>query len=48
VLLELAMVAFVIWLLLLERSQFKSRARLAAENMVLRRQVIVLSLEARP
>jgi len=47
VLLELAMVAFLTWLLLLARSRFKSRARLEAENMVLRQQVIVLRRRSR-
>jgi transposase InsO family protein len=47
VLLELAMVAFLAWLLLLARSRFKSRARLEAENMVLRQQVIVLRRRSR-
>ena len=37
------MVAFLIWLLLLVRTRLKSRARLEAENIVLRQQVIVLS-----
>ena len=37
------MVAFLTWLLLLVRTWLKSRARLEAENIVLRQQVIVLS-----
>ena len=42
-LLEPAMVAFLTWLVLFLRSLLKKRARLEAENLVLRRQVIVLS-----
>ena len=41
------MVEFLIKLLLVARSKLKSRARLEAENMVLRQQVIVLSRKAR-
>jgi transposase InsO family protein len=41
------MVEFLIKLLLVARSKLKSRARLEAENMVLRQQVIVLSRRAR-
>ena len=37
------MVEFLIKLLLVTRSELKSRARLEAENIVLRQQVIVLS-----
>ena len=37
------MVEFLIKLLLVARSRLKSRARLEAENLVLRQQVIVLS-----
>src|SRR6202047_85565 len=37
------MFAFLIRLLLVARSRLKSRARLEAENLVLRQQVIVLS-----
>jgi len=36
------MIAFLTWLLLVVRSRFKSRARLEAENMVLRQQAMVL------
>jgi hypothetical protein len=43
VVLERAMVAFLNWFLLVLRSQFKSRARLEAENIILRQQLIVLS-----
>ena len=42
------MVEFLIKLLLVARSKLKSRARLEAENIVLRQQVIVLSRKARP
>ena len=38
-----AMVAFLNWFLLVLRSRFKSRARLEAEKIVLRQQLIVLS-----
>ena len=41
------MVEFLIKLLLVARSKLKSRARLEAENIVLRQQVIVLSRKAR-
>ena len=41
------MVEFPIKLLLVARSKLKSRARLEAENIVLRQQVIVLSRKAR-
>jgi hypothetical protein len=41
------MVEFLIKLLLIARAKLKSRARLEAENMVLRQQVIVLSRKAR-
>jgi len=41
------MVEFLINLLLLARSKLKSRARLEAENIVLRQQLIVLSRKAR-
>ncbi len=41
--LERAMVAFLNWFLLVLHSRFKSRARLEAENIVLRQQLIVLS-----
>ena len=41
------MVEFLIKLLLVTRSKLKSRARLEAENIVLRQQVIVLSRKAR-
>ena len=37
------MVEFLIKLLLVARSRLKSRARLEAENLVLRQQLIVLS-----
>ena len=40
---ERPMVDFLIKFLLVVRSRLKSRARLAAENLVLRQQVIVLS-----
>src|ERR1019366_4140396 len=42
------MIEFLIKFLLVVRSLLKSRARLEAENMVLRQQVIVLSRKARP
>ena len=42
------MIEFLIKFLLVVRSRLKSRARLEAENMVLRQQVIVLSRKARP
>ena len=45
--LERPMVEFLIKLLLVARSKLKSRARLEAENVVLRQQVIVLSRKAR-
>ncbi len=45
--LERPMVEFLIKLLLVARSKLKSRARLEAENIVLRQQVIVLSRKAR-
>src|SRR6202047_5295713 len=41
------MVEFLIKLLLVMRSKLKSRARLEAENIVLRQQLIVLSRKAR-
>ena len=41
------MIEFLIKLLLVARSKLKSRARLEAENIVLRQQVIVLSRKAR-
>jgi len=41
------MVDFLIKFLLVVRSRLKSRARLAAENLVLRQQVIVLSRKSR-
>ena len=41
------MVEFLIKLLLVARSRLKSRARLEAENLVLRQQVIVLSRKSR-
>ena len=41
------MIEFLIKFLLVVRSRLKSRARLEAENMVLRQQVIVLSRKAR-
>jgi hypothetical protein len=41
------MVAFLTWLRLLVGSWFKSRARLEAENIVLRQQVIVPSRRSR-
>ncbi len=44
---ERPMVGFLIKLLLVSRSKLKSRARLEAENIVLRRQMIVLSRKAR-
>jgi hypothetical protein len=40
VLLERAMVAFLIRFLLILRARFKSRVRLEAENTVLRQQVV--------
>ena len=43
---ERPMVEFLIKLLLVARSKLKSRARLEAENIVLRQQVIVLSRKA--
>jgi hypothetical protein len=43
VLFELAMVAFLTWLVLVLRALLKTRARLEAEHLALRRQVIVLS-----
>ena len=42
------MIEFLIKFLLVVRSRLKSRARLEAENIVLRHQVIVLSRKARP
>jgi len=42
-LLEPAMVAFLTWLVLVLRALLKTRARLEAEHLALRRQVIVLS-----
>jgi hypothetical protein len=47
VIVERPMVEFLIKLLLVARAKLKSRARLEAENMVLRQQVIVLSRKAR-
>jgi hypothetical protein len=47
VILERTMVEFLIKLLLVARSRLKSRARLEAENIVLRHQVIILSRKAR-
>jgi transposase InsO family protein len=47
VILERPMVEFLIKLLLIARAKLKSRARLEAENIVLRQQVIVLSRKAR-
>jgi len=41
------MVEFLTKLLLVARSRLKSRARLEAENLVLRQQVIVLSRKSR-
>jgi hypothetical protein len=41
-----AMLAFLIKFLLVARTRLKSRARLEAENIVLRQQVIVLSCKA--
>ena len=41
------MVEFLIKLLLVARSRLRSRARLEAENLVLRQQVIVLSRKSR-
>jgi len=40
------MVALLNWVLLVLRSRFKSRARLEAENIVLRQQLIVLSRQS--
>ena len=45
--LERPTVKFLIKLLLVARSKLKSRARLEAENIVLRQQVIVLSRKTR-
>jgi hypothetical protein len=42
------MVEFLTKLLLVARSRLKSRARLEAENLVLRQQVIVLSRKCQP
>jgi hypothetical protein len=42
------MVEFLIKLLLVARCRLKSRAKLEAENVVLRQQVIVLSRKSRP
>ena len=42
-----AMFAFLIKLLLVARSRLESRASLAAENLTLRQQVIVLSRKSR-
>jgi len=42
------MIEFLIKFLLVARSKLKSRARLEAENIVLRQQVILLSRKARP
>ena len=42
-LLERAVVAFLNWFLLVLRYRFKSQARLEAENIVLRQQLIILS-----
>jgi len=47
VIVERPMVEILIKLLLVARSKLKSRARLEAENIVLRQQVIVLSRKAR-
>jgi len=47
VLVEGAMFAFLAKLLLVVGSRLKSRARLEAENLVLRQQVIVLSRKSR-
>jgi hypothetical protein len=47
VILERPMVEFLIKLLLVTRSKLKSRARLEAENIVLRQQLMVLSRKAR-
>jgi hypothetical protein len=47
VLLEGAMFEFFTKLLLVARSRLKSRARLEAENLVLRQQVIVLAASPR-
>ncbi len=46
--LERPMVEFLIKLLLVARTKLKSRARLEAENLVPRQQVIVLSRKPRP
>ena len=46
--LERPMIEFLIKFLLVARSKLKSRARLEAENIVLRQQVILLSRKARP
>ncbi len=45
---ERLMIELLIKFLLLVRSRLKSRARIEAENIVLRQQVIVLSRKARP
>ncbi len=42
------MFEFLIKLLLVARTKLKSRARLEAENIVLRQQLIVLSRKTRP
>jgi hypothetical protein len=47
VIIERPMIDFLIKFLLVVRSRLKSRARLEAENMVLRQQMIVLSRKAR-
>jgi len=47
VIIERPMIEFLIKFLLVARSRLKSRARLEAENIVLRQQVIVLSRKAR-
>jgi hypothetical protein len=41
------MIALLTWLLLTLHSRFKSHARLKAENLALRLQVIVLSRKSR-
>ncbi len=41
------MTVFLTWLVLVSRLRLKSRARLAAENVALRQQVIVLSRKSR-
>jgi hypothetical protein len=41
------MFAFLTKLLLVARSRLKSRARLEAENLILRQQVIILSRKSR-